>query len=125
MKCLFDAIHARFTAQGKLGLIDLYTVEAPEGCDWPYGTVSTNVVADWTFEETQEDCLIMFTLFSKTPGHTEICNCFELLKTAFDFHDLAVAGYEPISLERGPANLIKVEKVWQYSITYRLLIEKT
>lgn len=125
MKVLFDAIYARFTAQGKLGLTDLYTVEAPDDAVMPYGTVSTNIVADDPgFGEEGEDCLIMFTLFSETVSHVEVCAVFTALKAAFDKHDLAVVGYDPISLMREPANLIRVEKVWQYAITYRLLIQK-
>lgn len=125
MKVLFDAIYARFTAEGKLGLTELYTVEAPDTVVWLYGTVSTNIVpGEGEFGVDWEDCLIMFTLFSNTVSHVEVCAVFTALKAAFDNHDLAVVGYDPISLIRKPANLLRVEKVWQYAITYRLLIEK-
>ena len=133
MKVLFDAIHARWLAQGKLGLTDLYTVEAPAlstedgdgGSVYPYGTVSTNIVADDPgFGEEGEDCLIMFALFSETISHVEVCASFELFKAAFDKHNLAITGYGTIILMRAGANLIRVDKIWQYAITYRLLIQK-
>lgn len=124
MKVLFDAIYARFLSEGKLGLTDFYTVEAPDDVEFPYGTYSTNITPDWTFTDIQEDCLLMFVLFSNIPGHTEVCAAFAALKAAFDFHDLDVTGYEPISLVREPAKLTRVEKIWQYNVNYRLLIEK-
>ena len=124
MRVLFDAIYNYWSSEGKLGLTEMYLVEAKGEAVFPYATFSTNIVADWTFPETGEDCLIMFTLFSKTPDTIEICSIFEALKDSFDFHDLVVAGYGTIGMTRESAVLIKVGKVWQYSITYRLQIEK-
>ena len=125
MKVLFEAIYNYWSTEGKLGLSELYLVEAKGEAVFPYGAFSTNIVADWTFTETGEDCLIMFTLFSKTPDTIEICAIFEAFKDSFDFHDLVVAGHGTIGMVRESAVLVKVEKVWQYSITYRLQIQKT
>jgi len=125
VKVLFEAIYNYWASEGKFGLSELYLVEAKGEAVFPYATFSTSIVSDWTFTETGEDCLIMFTLFSKTPDTIEICAIFEALKDSFDFHDLVVAGYGTIGMSRGPANLIKEEGVWKYSITYRLQIEKT
>jgi len=125
MQVLFEAIWNRFRATALASkLTELYNTEAPPEAVFPYGVFSTNITADWTFTETSEDCLIMFVLFSEESLSTELCVAFEALKVAFDFHDLAVAGYEFVSLERGPANMIRVEKIWQYSITYKLVIQK-
>jgi len=125
VKVLFEAIYNYWTSEGKLGLSELYLVEAKGEAVFPYGTFSTNIVADWTFTETGEDCLVMFTLFSKTPDAVEICQLFENFKDSYDFHDLVVAGYGTIGMERGPANLIKEQGVWKYSVTYRLQIQKS
>lgn len=125
MQVLFEAIWNRFKATALASkLTELHNTEAPPEAVFPYGVFSTNITADWTFTETSEDCMIMFVLFSKETLATEVCAAFEALKVAFDFHDLAVVGYEPVSLERGPANMIRVEKIWQYSITYKLVIQK-
>ena len=56
MKVLFEAIYNYWTTEGKLGLSELYLVEAKGEAVFPYGTFSTNIVADWTFTETGEDC---------------------------------------------------------------------
>ena len=126
MQVLFEAVWNRFKAMPVASeLTELYNTEASAGAVFPYGVFSTNIVpGEGEFEVDWEDCLIMFVLFSKETLATEICEAFEALKTAFDKHDLTVVGYEPISLERGSANMIRVEKVWQYNVTYSLLIQK-
>jgi len=125
MKVLFEAIYARWLSEGKLGLTQLYNTEADNDAVFPYGVFTTNITPDDPgFGEEGENCLIMFVLYSKETLSTEVCQAFEAFKAAFDKHDLAVDGYEPISLTREPANMIRIEKVWQYSVTYSLLIQK-
>lgn len=126
MQTVFEAIYTRFVNQGKFGLTELYNTEAPPEAIFPYGVFSLpdNVPGEGEFEVDTEDCLIQFNLFSKETLATEVCEAFEALKAAFDQHDLQVNGYEPISLTREPANVIRIEKVWQYNVTYRLLIQK-
>jgi len=126
MKVLFEAIYARWLSEGKLGLTQLYNTEADDDAVFPYGVFTTNITSDDPgFGEEGEDCLIMFVLFSKETLATELCEVFEALKVAFDKHDLVIVGYETISLTREPANMIRIEKVWQYNVTYSLLIQKT
>lgn len=127
MQVLFEAIWDRYKATPLNGkLTELYNVEASPEAVFPYGVFSTNIVPGvGEFDEDWEDCLIMFVLFSKEALATEICDAFEALKAAFDKYDLNVEGYEIISLIREPANMIRVEKIWQYSITYSLLIQKS
>ena len=126
MKVLFEAIWDRFKETLLASkLTELYNVEAAVEAVFPYGVFTTNIVPDDPgFSEEGESCLIMFVLFSKETLATEVCEAFEALKAAFDKYDLAVVGYEPISLTREPANLIRMEKVWQYNVTYSLLIQK-
>jgi len=128
MKTLFQAIYARYkaTALGSSALTDLYQTTAPSKAVFPYGTFDLITdTPDWTFTEDEEDCLVQFSLFSDIKSDsTQVCALFELLKTAFDKFDLVVSGYEIISCERQPANLIKVEGVWQYTVTYRIILQK-
>jgi len=128
MKTLFQAIYARYLATGlrASALTDLYHNTAPPGVVFPYGvfTLISNV-ADWTFTEDFEDCLVQFSLFSSVMSDsTQVCDLFELLKTAFDKFDLVVADYTIISLTREMANLFKEEDVWHYAVTYRIYLQK-
>jgi len=127
MKTLFQAIYSRYEATELSGsLTDFYCTQARSDAVFPYGVFSLpSVVADWTFGEDFEDCLIQFSLFSDVKSDsTEVCNLFELLKAAFDKFDLIVTDYTTISMERGPANLIKEENVWHYAVTYKLYLQK-
>lgn len=99
----------------------LYNTEAPEEATFPYATVSlVSDVPGFTFEENTEDCLVQFNLHSSTTTCAEINTTFELVKAAFDKYDLVIAGATTISLERGNANLFKVEGVWQLNVVYEI-----
>jgi len=119
MNALFTAISTRWTAA--MAGRTLYNTEAMEEATFPYATVTlVSDTADWDFSDDFEDCLIQFNLFSETPTCEEVGLTFAALKAAFDKHDLVIAGGETISLERLPANLIRVDGVWQYIVTYRI-----
>lgn len=123
MNVLFDAIDTRFTAA--MGGRTLYNTEASDEATFPYVTISiVGNAADWTFTEDFEDLLIQFNLFSETPACTEVGDTFEMLKSAFDKHDLTIAGYGTVSFERGNSNLVRIDKKWQYIVTYRIIIQK-
>lgn len=123
MNVLFDAIDTRFTAA--MGGRTLYNTEASDKATFPYVTMTiVGNAADWTFTEDFEDVLIQFNLFSATPACTEVGDTFEMLKSAFDKHDLIIAGYGTVSFERGNANLVRIDKKWQYIVTYRIIIQK-
>lgn len=122
MIALFNAISTRWTAA--MGGRALYNTDAPGETALPYTTVSLVAnVADWTFDEDFEDCLIQFNLFSDSETCEEIGLTFAALKTAFDKHDLDITGHETVSLERGNANLTHVEGVWQINVPYIILIQ--
>ncbi|KKN40052.1 hypothetical protein LCGC14_0737150 [marine sediment metagenome] len=122
MNVLFDAIFTRWTAA--MGGRTLYNTEGDDEASFPYSTVTiVGNTPDWTFTEDFEDILIQFNLFSETPAMTEVGTTFEALKVAFDFHALAITGYETVSLVRGNANLTRVDKKWQYIVTYRIQIQ--
>ncbi len=125
MKTLFKAIYERWEAQEKLGLTELYDTEALADAVFPYGTFSlASDIADWTFSDDFENCLVQFNLFSKTLDSAEVDSSFELLKAAFDKFDLIVVGYTIISLERESASRFKVEGIWQYNVVYRIYLQK-
>ncbi|KKM83303.1 hypothetical protein LCGC14_1310730 [marine sediment metagenome] len=122
---LFTAIYNRYLATTLADKITaLYNTEADEEAVYPYGTFSlVSDVPDWTFDENFENCIIQFKLFSKADTCSEIIAAVVALKAAFDFFDLVVAGYSTISLTRMTGNLVRVEKVWQYNVSYRIEIQ--
>ena len=131
MNTLFTAIYAKYLASGlpAAGLTGLYNTQAPADAAFPYCVFSLiSDVPDWTFTENFENCLIQFSLFSKPTGadkasSSEVCNLFELLKTMLDFVDLTISGYTSISLTREMATLLRANMVWQYTVTYRILLQ--
>lgn len=125
MKTLFEAIYERFLKhQNWFKLTALYNTEAPDDAIFPYATVSLpNTVPDWTFTEKFKDCLIQFVLFSKSKLSTEICETFRVWKQVFDFHDLVIESATTISFVREVSNLVRVEGVWRYNISYRIVLQ--
>lgn len=126
MTDLFTALYEYWVTTTLNSLMTaLYNTEAPETAEYPYAVMSiVSNVADWTFTEDIENCLVQFNIYSDTVDATEVCNIFEALKTAFDFYDLSISNYETISLTRENAILTRVEKVWTYNATYRILLGK-
>ena len=131
MNVLFDAIYAKFTADGKYGLAELHNTEAvfseTNPLVYPYGVFSlvnaASELADFTTD--WEDCLIHFNLFDDNPNSSDINTAYEAIKTAFHKFDLYVVGYETVSLVKEVANLIRVESVWQYNVSFRLTIQSS
>ncbi len=102
----------------------LYNTEAIEEAAYPYTTVSViNNEPEDTFTEEGENYLIQFNLFSDTDTNEEVNLTFAALKAAFDKHDLVITDATTIRLMRQPANLIRVEGVWQLNVSYLLEIE--
>ena len=126
MTDLFAAIMVRYADVSLASsLTGLWNTEAPQNVVFPYGVFALiSDVPDWTFGEDIENCLLQFNLFSNESDPIQICVLFELLKTAFDFHGLTIDNYETISMVRENAILIRIEKVWQYNVNYRLLLGK-
>ena len=125
MKELFVAVYSRWIAT--MGDIPLYNTEAVDDTVFPYGVVQIiSNIEDMTgnFDDDDEEILLQFNLFSKEAKSTEINAIYKLLKNAFHKHDLVVDGYDTVSLVKEMSNLIRVEKVWQYNITFRLELSK-
>ena len=126
MQDLFTAIMIRYAAASlSASLTGLWNTQAPQDVVFPYGVFQLiSDVPDWTFSENIEDILLQFNLFSDTSDPVEICDLFELLKTAFDFLELSIANYETVSMIRENAILTR-DDYWQYNVTYRILLGKS
>ena len=129
MQDLFAAIMVRYADEAVLlsdSLTGLWNTQAPQEVVFPYGVFALiSDVPSWTFSENLEDILLQFNLFSDESDPVEICALFELLKTAFDFHELAIDNYETIYMVRENAILTRLENVWQYNVIYRILLGKS
>jgi len=133
MNDLFAAIITHYDADPlAVSLTGMYNTEAPQEAVFPYGVFSlVSNVPDWTFSENFENCLLQFNIFSDKISPVEICALYDLLKgdvgvgTGFDFLDLPITDYEAISLVRENAILLRVENIWQYTVTYRILLRET
>jgi len=128
MTDLFAAIMIRYAAVPLASSLTggLWSTLAPQDTAFPYGVFSLiSDVPEWTFGENLENILLQFNLFSNTSDPVQVCALFTLLKTAFDFLDLSIDNYETVSLIRENAILTKVEDIWQYNVTYRILLGKS
>lgn len=127
MKVLFDAIYDKFVADLKYGLTALYNTEADDEAVYPYGIfslVNNRTDMDGGFDADDEDCLIQFNLFDDDSKSTVINAAYKALKEAFHKFDLIIADHNMISLIKESANLLRVEKIWRYNVTFRILIQK-
>lgn len=126
MTDLFAAIMVRYAAVPlSSSLTGLWNTQAPQDAVSPYGVFTLiSDVPEWTFSENFENCLLQFNLFSDENDPVEICALFELLKTAFDFLDLTIANHETVSMIRENVILTRIENVWQYNVTYRIILQK-
>lgn len=122
---LFQALFSRYLTTPLADMITaLYNTEAAEDAVFPYGVVSLpSNVPDGTFTEEYEDYLIQFVLYSDETLGTDVLNAFAALKAAYDNHDLFITDADTISFSRESAILLRVEEVWRYAITYRLLFQ--
>ncbi len=127
MKVLFDAIYTKFNDDGSYGLTALYNTEADDAAVFPYAVfsiVSNQTDMSGNFDEDDENVLIQFNLFSDDPKSTVINAAYLALKNAFHKFDLVVADHNTVSLVKEVANLIRVEGVWQYNVSFRILIKE-
>lgn len=123
MKELLKAIYTRWTTI--VGATPLYNTEAPEEATFPYGVITIiGDDPDFGFDgDLDEDVMFQFNIFSDAATNEAALDLFELVKTAFDKFDLVITGATTISLVRQPANLQKIEEVWQITVTYMIQYE--
>lgn len=128
MKQLYEAIYARWIGP-ILDVVQLYDTEAPAlsqeegdgGSVFPYAVFSLpSRVANGTFTEDFEDCLIQFVIYSKIA----VSGILHAVTLMYDHYDLTIDDYTMISLQREGANRIRHEGVWIYNVSYRVLLQK-
>jgi len=134
MQTLFEAIYTRFTGDTDLAAnaSNIYNTKAPADAVYPYIVFSlVSDVQDFDSTNVLEDVLIQFNIFSNERSPAEVCALFEYLKgitvegTGYDFYELSIDNYTSLVLKRESATLIQVEDVWQYTVTYRCILNYT
>jgi len=122
---LFTAIYNRYSASSlSASLSDMYHTRAPADAVFPYAVLSLiSQRPDWTFTENYENCLIQFSLFNKESSFSAVGDEVDLLKGLYDFFDLLVTYFSTISFVRETVHMLRIESVWQYIVTYRILLK--
>jgi len=104
----------------------LYDTNAPQGTQHPYGVFQ--MISDkpkYNFSDDFEDMLIQFKLFSKVSGSAvELGNMYDALIASFDFAVLTLDDYCTVSMTRENAIKTKIEDVWEYTVLYRLYLQR-
>jgi hypothetical protein len=130
LKALFTGIYGLFTGTPTPAIntnvsARLYLSEAPQGTSFPY--IVYYLVAndyDHQFGEDYEDCLIQFNIFDDKASASNISTYFENLKALYDWASPDVTNYTVVRMQREFAQLNKDDDVWQYTVQYRVLLEK-
>jgi len=123
-----DPMSASFTG-------GIHNTVAPDSAVFPYlvFTLISNT-QDITFTEKFEEYLVQFDIYSDEISPLEACNLYLLLKgdpdlnQGFDFAQFTVDGYVLLSCTRESSSLprweVEGKRVWNYTVTYRILLEK-
>ena len=139
MNALFTGLYVRYNDASAESVAlrasltnGLFAYEPPQGTEFPYVTYFLVSDVPWDrLVERGEDALIQFDIFSKkstttVDPATEACELYDLLDAVYDECYLTITGYTHVSIKREFAELPPPDEdsVYQYSITYRILIEK-
>lgn len=106
----------------------LYHAEAPQSTTFPYAVVFTvSHEHDWTFEDTFEDVLIQFSIFTQERSAANAGIFWGYLTTLYDDAVITISGYSQIYMIRDQSRLIRDEEsnVWHYSVDYDCKVEKS
>jgi len=130
MSSLFAAIYAMFVAapggvHNALYLAlngNLFNTGAPLNTALPLATMS--LVNNQT-DLFMEKILMQFSIFSNTPGDTEILNAYAALIALYDNCSLANVGNPSnLGMERRHSLLMKEDTVWHYVVEYEIWVER-
>jgi hypothetical protein len=130
MTALFAAIYAIFTAQtnGQPNQLytllngNLYNTRAPIDTPLPLATMSmvNNETDLW-----MEKITVQFSLFSNTPGDTEILALYTALTALYDNIDLPNLGNpNNLGMERFHSVLFSDDGIWHYAVQYRIWVAR-
>lgn len=129
MKTLFTGIYNLFTTGSPAIYTDVggrfYLTEAPQDTTFPYIVyylVSNDY--DYQFEEDFEEFVIQFNIFDDKASPSNISDYYENLKTLFDWSSPTVSNYTVITFQREFSQLARDDDVWQWTVQYRVLLEK-
>ena len=132
MQALTDAIYTKYNGSSALKAVltqGLWLSEAPENQAFPYGVFFiVSDVPEYTFNEAMENILVQFTLFSNTQSAVAsggIDAIYTQLITLFDWCSLSVTGWTFIYMKRESSHSERIDDVWHYWVTYRILLWKT
>lgn len=131
MKALFTGIYNLFTT----GPPSIYTnvggrfylTEAPQETVFPYIVyyLESNEY-DYEFVEDFEDHIIQFNIFDDSIGSaSNITTYYENLKSLFDWSLPTVTGYRVVRFTRLFSTMVRDEDIWQYTIQYRVVLQKS
>ena len=130
MEVLLKGIYSKKTGSSFNTAIGgrLYLHEAPQQATFPYCVyyLITNTPDD-TFTESGEEFTIQFNIFSNKNSASEVNTLYGYLKTLYEHTTLSITGYNHTHTWRNFATLIRDEEnnIWQYSVEYRIRIDKT
>lgn len=133
MQVLFESVYNKFTGSTGAGSLyvelggRLHFTEAPQGSSYPYGVYHLiSNVPSWIFgddENTMENYIIQFNLYSENSSSTEVNTAFSALTTLYDWCDLNTSGYSNIYMKREMSLLTRESDIWNYMISYRTEIQ--
>jgi hypothetical protein len=137
MKELAKAICSRFSSDPmSTSFTGIYNTLAPETSVFPYLVFSfISQTTDWTFTERFEDLLVQFDIYSDQVSPVQVTDLYNLLigdskaQQGFDFAEFSVNDYVLLWFTRESSSLqrweIEGKRVWNYTVTYRVKLEKT
>ena len=105
----------------------LYFTKAPDSSTYPYCVYTIVANTTWDkFAERGEEVLIQINAYSDKNSSTEVNTMRSAITDVFDDAKLDVSGYDTVSCVREFAfiDLDVDNKIWQYSIQYRVMLEK-
>lgn len=128
MKQLFTAIYNKYKGKDELTRLLTGGLHNLENLDpnpvFPFGVFQLiSATADHFASNKNylENCLVQFNIFSKELK--SLCDVLNEMKSVFDFCTLVIDDYTSLSFVREMVLSLKVEDVWQYTITYRVMLE--
>ena len=133
MKALFDGIYNKFTGSTGAGTPyvltggRLHPSEAPQNSSYPYGAYHLiSNTPDYVFERTPviENALIQFNLYDDNNSAVDICTLYTAVTNLYDWCNLTTSGYSSVYMKREFSYLLKDEKLWDYMIQYRVVLQK-
>lgn len=130
MKALFASIYGLFSAApgGVHNALyaaigdSLYNTGAPNTATFPLVTMS---LISNSVSQTMEKCRVQFSIFSQTPGDTEVLAIYDALTALFDNASLPNLGNAGnLGMERAHCVLMHEEPVWHYVVEYEVWVAR-